>query len=154
MSFEVIGASELGVVARQARLAGGKLLPDLKRGLSSLGKPAKKHVVAAIEAKMPKSGGYAGLLVKATRVRVASDTGLTTAGVTIKTYADGQSRRRDVPSLNRGRLRKKVFGNVNRWVTQSVPAGFWDDAMDKTSVDAQARAREVLDKTIERLKGA
>lgn len=152
--FDIVGVSELGIVARQARLAGGKILPDMKRGLSSLGKPAKAHVVAAIEAKMPKRGGYAGILARAVRVRVATDTGFTTAGVTLKTFADGQSRRRDVPALNRGILRKKVFGRPNRWVTQRVPAGFWDDAMDKTSADAQRRVREVLDQTIERLKGA
>jgi hypothetical protein len=126
----------------------------MRRGLQSLSKPAKAAVVAAVEAKMPKKGGYANLLARAVRVKVATDTGLTTAGVTLKTYADGQSRRRDVPSLNRGRLRKKVFGNPNRWVSQSVPPGFWDDAMDTTSDVAQVRVREVLDQTIERLKGA
>jgi hypothetical protein len=152
--FDIAGVTELGVIARQARLAGGKILPDMKRGLTKLGPPAKNHVQTAVAAKMPKSGGYAGLLARAIRVRVASDTGFTTAGVTLKTYADGRSQRRDVPSLNRGRLRKKVFGNPNRWVNQSVPAGFWDDAMDATSDDAQARVREVLDQTIERLKGA
>lgn len=152
--FNIAGVTELGVVARQARLAGGKILPDMRRGFSTLTKPAKAHVVTAIEAKMPKSGGYAATLVRAVRVRVATDVGFTTAGVTLKTYADGKRQRRDVPSLNRGRLRKKVFGNPNRWVNQSVPAGFWDDAMDATSDDAQQRVREVLDKTIERLKGA
>jgi hypothetical protein len=151
--FGIAGVSELGVVARQARLAGGQLLPKMRRGFSTLAKPAKAHVDAAIEAKMPKSGGYAGVLVKATRVRIATDVGFTTAGVTIKTYADGQQRRRDVPSLNRGRLRKKVYGNPNVWVTQRVPAGFWDDAMDHTSDDAHARVREVLDETIRTLKG-
>lgn len=151
--LDIAGVTELGVVARQARLAGGKILPDMKRGFSTLGKPAKVAVVAAVGAKLPKSGGYAATFAKAVRVRVATDTGFTTAGVTLKTYADGQSRRRDAPALNRGILRKKVYGNVRVWVTQRVPAGFWDEAMDKTSDDAQARAREVLDKTIERLKG-
>jgi hypothetical protein len=151
--FDIAGVNELGIVARQARLAGGKILPDMRRGLSKLGPSAKKQVQAEVEAKMPKSGGYAGVLARAVRVRVATDTGFTTAGVTIKTYADGQSRRRDIPSLNRGRLRKKVFGNPNRWVNQAVPAGFWDDAMDKASDDAQARVREVLDKTIARIAG-
>lgn len=151
--FDILGVSELGVVARQARLAGGKILPDMRRGFAALAKPAKAAVVAQVEAKMPKRGGYAAVLARAIRVRVATDTGFTTAGVAIKTYADGQSRRRDVPALNRGVLRKKVFGR-QVWVTQRVPAGFWDDAMDTTSDVAQQRAREVLDKTIERIKGA
>lgn len=152
--LNIAGVTEFGVVARQARLAGGKILPDMRRGFNSLAKPAQAHVVAAAEAKMPKSGGYAGILARAIRVKVKTDAGFTTAGVALKTYADGKSQRRDVPALNRGRLRKKVFGNPNRWVNQAVPAGFWDDAMGHTSDDAHQRVREVLDKTIERLKGA
>lgn len=151
--FDIAGVTELGVVARQARLAGGNLLPAMRRQLSTVSKPAKKHVEDAIDAKMPKSGGYAATLHRAIRVRVATDTGFTTAGVTIKTYADGQSRRRDVPALNRGRLRKKVYGNPRLWVTQAVPAGFWDDAMDHTSDDAHDRMRAVLDETTRTLKG-
>lgn len=151
--FDIAGVTELGVVARQARLAGGNLLPAMRRQLGGLGKPAKKHVEDAIDAKMPKSGGYAAVLHRAIRVRVATDTGFTTAGVTLKTYADGQARRRDIPALNRGILRKKVFGNPNRWVTQRVPAGFWDDAMDHTSDDAHDRIRVVLDQTTRILKG-
>lgn len=153
--FDIAGVTELGVVARQARLAGGKILPDMRRGLSKLGPSAKKVVVAQVEAKMPKSGGYAGVLAKAIRVRTRSDLGFTTAGITLVTYADGKGARRDVGSLNRGVLRHPVYGRRRRaWIAQRVPPDFWDDAMDKTSDDAQQRVREVLDRTIERLKGA
>lgn len=152
--FDIAGVNELGIVARQARLAGGKILPDMRRGLSKLGPSAKKQVQAEVEAKMPKSGGYAGVLAKAIRVRMRSDLGFTTAGITLVTYADGKGARRDVNALNRGILRHPVYGRRRSWVAQRVPAEFWDDAMDKTSDDAQARVREVLDKTIERLKGA
>lgn len=151
--LDIAGVTEFGAVARQARLADAELIPSMKRQIAKVGKPARKHVEAAIEAKMPKRGGYAATLVKAIRVRVKTDTGFTTAGVTLVTYADGQQRRRDVPALNRGRLRKKVYGNPRVWVTQSVPAGFWDDAMDATSNDAHQRVREVLDQTIRTLKG-
>lgn len=145
--MDVIGATELGVVARAARLAGKNLLPAMKRELRKVGPPAKKHVQDQIDDKMPKAGGYAALLRRVVRVKVATDMGLTTAGVTLKTFADGQQQRRDLPALNKGRLRKKVYGNPRVWVTQRVPAGFWDDAMDATSEDAHARMREVLDET-------
>lgn len=152
--LDIAGVTELGVIARQARLAGGKILPDMRRSLSKLGLSAKKQVQAAVEAKMPKGGGYAGVLAKAIRVRTRTDLGFTTAGVVLATYADGKGARRDVSSLNRGILRHPVYGRRRGvWIAQRVPAEFWDDAMDATSDDAQQRVREVLDKTIERLKG-
>lgn len=153
--FDIAGVTELGVVARQARLAGGKILPAMRRDLGKLGPVAKAHVEDEIEAKMPRRGGYAALLTRAIRVRVRTDTGFTTAGVTIRTYADGQQQRRDIPALNKGRLRHPVHGHRRRsWVTQRVEPGFWDDAMDSTSDDAHTRVRRVLDDTIKLLKGA
>jgi hypothetical protein len=151
--IEISGVNELGELARSARLAGGKLVPEMRRGFAKAGPPAKKHVQAAIAAKVPKAGGYAALLHRVVRVRVATDTGFTTAGVTIKTYADGEQQRRDLPAINKGRLRKKVYGNPRVWVTQRVPDGFWDDAMDETGDEAHQRVRDVLDETARTLRG-
>lgn len=147
------GITQLADVARSARLAGDEFLPAVKKGLAKVGPPAKRAVRTAAEKKLPHRGGYAGVMARALRVRVAVDTGYTTAGITLVTYAVGQRQRRDVPAINQGRLRKKTFGHTKRWVTQRVPAGFWDDAMDLTSEDAYKRVRDVLDETTRILKG-
>lgn len=147
------GLNALADVARSARLAGDSFLPEMKKGLNKIGPPAKKAVIAAAGAKLPHRGGYAGVLARAIRLRVKVDTGYTTAGVTLVTHAAGQRQRRDIPAINNGRLRRKVFGHTKRWVTQRVPAGFWDDAMDAVSEDAHARVVAVLDETIRKLEG-
>lgn len=147
------GVNQFADFARAARLAGDEFLPKVRKEIAKVGPPAKKAVRASAEAKMPKRGGYAAVLGRAIRVRVNTDTGFTTAGVTIVTYATGQTQRRDIPAINQGRLRKKVWGNPQRWVTQRVPAGFWDDAMDVVSDDAEQRIRDVMAQTIDTLKG-
>lgn len=147
------GLNQLAEVARSARLAGDTFLPEIKKGLTKIGPPAKKAVQESAATKLPRAGGYAAVLSRALRLRVRTDTGYTTAGVTLVTYAAGQQQRRDIPAINQGRLRRKVWGHSSRWVTQRVPAEFWDDAMDKTSEDAHARVVAVLDETARKLKG-
>lgn len=149
----VSGWPALGALARDARLAGGDVLPKMRKGLGKLGPPAKRAVQAQARATMPKRGGLAETLARAIRMRVKTDTGLTTAGVTLVTTAAGKTQLRHIDAINRGLLRHPVYGRRRVWVTQRVPVGFWDKAMDATSDDAHARARAVLDETARALKG-
>ncbi|HEU4422066.1 MAG TPA: hypothetical protein VFR67_05940 [Pilimelia sp.] len=148
------GINQLADVARAARLAGGDVPKKLKRNLARVGPPAKKAITESAEETLPHSGGYAALVSRSLRVRTKVDTGFTSAGITIVTYADGKARRRDVPTLNRGRLRHPVHGHRRRkWVTQKVKPGFWDRAADRINEDATQRVRDVLDETTRQLKG-
>ena len=140
-------------LARDARLAGGDVLPKMRKGLNTLGPPAKKAVQSQVLTKMPKSGGYAQLLHKAIRMRVTTDTGLATASVTLVTTAAGKGQLRHIGAINSGRLRHPTHGHKTRWVTQRVPPNFWDDAIDAVSAEAIARMRTVLDETTRTLKG-
>lgn len=149
----VSGINALGALARDARLAGGDVLPKMRKGLGKLGPPAKKAVQKQARAKLPKRGGLAETMSRAIRMRVKTDTGYTTAGVTLVTSAAGHSRLRHIDAINRGTLRHPVHGRRGVWVTQRVPIGFWDAAMDETSDDAHARMRAVLDETARTLKG-
>lgn len=149
----VTGWGEFATLARDARLAGGKVLPDMRKGLNKLGPPAKKAVQASALAKLPKRGGFAETLSKAVRMRVRTDTGLSTASVTLITTAAGPSQLRHIGAINKGVLRHPTHGHRTRWVAQRVPPEFWDDAMDVVSTDAAARVRAVLDETTRILKG-
>lgn len=149
----VTGINALGALARDARLAGGKVLPDLRKRMGKLGPPAKKAVQTQARAKLPKSGGLAEVMARAIRMRVKTDTGFTTAGVTLVTSASGRSRLRHIDAINRGTLRHPVYGRRGAWVTQRVPVGFWDAAMDETSDRAHQYVREVLAETARTLKG-
>lgn len=152
MASGLSGWSELGEVARAARLAGGKILPDMRKALGKMGPPAKKAVQESALKKLPKRGGFATTMHRAIRMRVKSDLGLSTAGVTLVTTAAGKGRLRHLGAINAGRLRHPVHGHRTRWVTQRVPKGFWDDAMDTASDVAHQRIRDVLDETIKILK--
>lgn len=151
--ISVSGASEIGQVARAARLAGGDLTPRMRKGLAKAGPPAKKFVVTEIHAKLPQRGGLARTMAKAIRVRVRQDLGLTTAGLTIATTAKGRNQLRHIGSINRGILRHPIYGRRTAWVTQRVPSEFWDDAMEHVETDAHQRMRDVVAETITALQG-
>lgn len=152
MAWRLTGASEFGELARSARLAGGKLLPDMRKSLAKLGKPAKKAVQRSAEKTLPRSGGYALTMSRSLRIRTTVDTGYTTAGITITTYAAGRAQRRMIGAINRGVLRHPVYGHRRRaWVDQKVKAGFWDRAMEQVEDQAHEGIRAVLDDTIKTL---
>lgn len=142
----VRGASSLGRVARAARLADANMPKSIKRKLTRMGPKAKKVVQTTAAAKLPKSGGLAAAVAGSMRVQVRSDTGLTSAGVTLTYTAKGKGENRDIPAMNAGRVRHPVYRR-SVWVIQAVPPGFWDDAADITSNDAHQHVRDVVDET-------
>lgn len=155
MASGIRGINRLADVARDARRAGGKkAVADMKRGLAAPARKARPMVAKSAESKMPKAGGYAGIVSKAIRVRIMTDTGFTTASVTIVTRARGRSALRDLGALNAGRLRHPPWGRrKSPWVTQAVPPRFWDEPMEEIENLATANMGEVLDKMVARLAG-
>lgn len=146
------GVTEFGEVARAARLAGGKILPDMRKQLGKLGRPAKKEAQNSALKTLPRSGGYAETLSRSLRIRTRVDTGYTTASIDIATYAVGRGQRRMIRQVNRGRLRHPVHGHRRRaWVDQKVRAGFWDRAMQPVEDRAEAGMRTVIDNTISKI---
>lgn len=55
--------------------------------------------------------------------------------------------KRDLASLNRGRLRHPHFGRRNRWYDQAVRPGAWD----RTQRRAAATVRPALEEVVARL---
>lgn len=155
MASGIRGINRLADVARDARRAGGKqAVAEMKRGLSAPARKARPLVAKSAESKMPKAGGYAGIVSKAIRVRIMTDTGFTTASVTIVTRARGKSALRDLGALNAGRLRHPPWGRRrSSWVTQAVPPAFWDEPMAVIEEMATANMVTVLDGMVAKLAG-
>jgi hypothetical protein len=149
------GISRLGEVARDARRAGGKpAVVAMRKAIQAPARPAKRLVTASARTKMPAGGGYATLLSRAIRVRIMTDTGFTTASVTVVTRARGKATLRDLPALNNGRLRHPPWGRRrSTWVTQAVPPGFWDEPMEVIEKLAGANMVDVLDDMARKLAG-
>lgn len=104
--------------------------------------PLKAEIPAAAGERMPKRGGYAGVLSRATKVavRVTTASGITgTASVT----AMGKRKQRAIEAINKGVLRHPTFGRRGKgdWHNQPVPPGFVDDPFDD-AVDRAARGME------------
>jgi len=149
----VRGTNQLGQVARAARLADANMPKSIKRKLAKMGPKAKKVVQGTARATLPKRSGLAEVVANAMQVRVKSDTGLTTAGVTLEYTAKGKGENRDIPAMNNGIVRHPVYGRRTAWVAQRVTPGFWDDAAEVTSGEAHNHVRDVLDETVHILKG-
>lgn len=152
--LQMHGHLEFALFARAAHRASAELPKEMRKGIAKIGTPARRAIRKSARTRMPKRGGYAATLGKSIRVTVRTDTRIGQAGVTIRTYAVGKKERRDLPSLNEGRLRHPVYGHrKRRWVTQRVPPKFWDDAIDEVSDVAERQFAEALNATMNKLKG-
>jgi hypothetical protein len=105
---------------------------------------------------MPRSGGYNAVFGKSLRFRVSKRLAGQTADVSLITYADGTSERRDIRALEDGRLRHPVFGRsrdggrkgervVNPWAVTKIRAGFHK----RDTADAMDKAADALEDVIE-----
>lgn len=158
LEISVHGAATVRKVAAQMRAAGKENLADnMARALSKSVDPVKTSIRESAAATMPHSGGYAAVLDKSLRFRVGSRGGGNTAQVTLATYADGTSERRDVVALEGGKLRHPVFGRssagrrkgeriAHPWAVTSIRAGFHQRGTEGAMDSAEKAMIEVVEK--------
>lgn len=150
------GGRELHDLARRCRQVGDKaLINRMRKGLVAATREAGPAVREAFREAMPKRGGYADVLADDLQFKTSVRTGGSTAKVELVVFADGVKERRDVPSLNRGRLRHPVWGRSRRlangrrrqnpWADTQVPARSFDKAIDQTVDVVLAEMRKVQD---------
>jgi len=160
--IRIEGAATLHKVAAQMRAEGRK---DLSRtmgaALSKAADPVKLSIRTEAEQTMPKSGGYSGLFSKSLRFRLDRRNGSQQARAQLITYADGTSERRDIGSLERGRLRHPVYGRgrrlksgshkANPWAVTSIRPGFHKRGTAHAMDEAQKQLGKVITDYAERL---
>ena len=146
MEVRITGGRDLYTVSRALKQIGDKGLgKQMSKALTDASRELRPAIKASAAALMPHSGGYAATLSKSLRFRQTVQTSRTTARVVFRVYAEGRKERRDVPSLNRGRLRKPLYGNRNHWYTQRVRPGFVDRPVDRAAPDIARRMQAVVD---------
>lgn len=119
----VSGAEGFLALSKALKEAGrGELRKQLNKDLREAVKPLIPKTRAEARRTLPKRGGYAVLVAKATQ-RVQVRTGQATAGVRLIVVNDKSSARR----ANRGVLRHPVFGNREAWVNQPLATHGWFD---------------------------
>jgi hypothetical protein len=123
--FEIRGAEQFLKLSKALKHAGRtELRKELTNGMRRAAKPLIEASRKEALARLPRRGGFAEQVAREPQ-RVAVRTGARTAGVRIVV---GKSRG-GARAANRGEIRHPVFGNRDVWVTQSVPKGWFDDAM-------------------------
>lgn len=152
LEVRVTGGRDLFAVSRALRNIGDKGLgKQMGKALQDASKELRPAIKKSAAQLMPHSGGYAVVLSKSLRFRQNVQTSRTTARIVFKVHADGRKERRDIPSLNRGRLRKPLYGNRNYWYSQRVRPGFVDRPVDRLAPDIARRMNAVVDYVADQL---
>lgn len=107
---------DLGRALKAMGDSGKGLRRELYRGLNSVTKEARGELREVIPAVLPQRGGLAAEVQSAARFSTKPKLGGKFIGVTIW----GKARGRDMRLLTGKRLRHPVYGNRNRWVTQTA----------------------------------
>ncbi|MGC5330996.1 hypothetical protein [Micromonospora sp. DT62] len=152
-SVQVSGGAELYRLRGQLKQLGDT---GLGKHMDRAFKAAVKPLGPAIreEAGQALPSGYAPVLSKSLRFRLASKTKRQSTEVSYRVFGDGKRERRDVPSLNRGKLRHPVYGKRRKaWVEQKVRPGFVDRPADRLMPDISREMRSVIKYVSNELKG-
>jgi len=88
---------------------------ELSKGLNSATKHIRGQLTEVIPAALPRRGGLADQLAKATRSSTRAKSGKY-AGISMRFNARGH----DIRTLTGKRLRHPVFGNRSEWVNQTA----------------------------------
>lgn len=115
---------------------------ELTKGLNSVSKPIREHMIDRIPDALPNGGGLAARMQSMVRSSASAKSGRY-AGVSIRFRSSGY----DIRTLTGGRLRHPVFGNRSAWVEQSAgvnPEAFTGE-FDKNKPDIQRAVLDVLE---------
>jgi len=113
-------------------------------------KPVKTDIPATAVARMPS--GYGPILARSLKIATRVSGG-STIRASVNVSAKGKIENRDVPTLNRGRLRHPLFGRRKHWYTTAVRPGFVSDPIDRLAKrvgdGAEKAANDVADSILE-----
>lgn len=129
--LQIRGAEDfkkLSKALREAGMEGKRLRKELRKEINRETKPLKQDAKKNARAILPKRGGLAR---RVARSGFRTSTKLTGPGVGVRIVGKGKRPALDIRSIDKGRVRHPVFGNKDRWVTQSVTPGWFTKAMDK-----------------------
>lgn len=148
--IKVTGGSDLlRVQHRLKQVADTGLGKQMGRALREAAKPLQPAVKAEAVKAMPS--GYGPTLSRSLRFRTAVKQSAHSADVLVRVYGDGRRKRRDVPRLNKGRLRHPLFGRRAHWYDQRVRSGFVDRPADRLMPQAAAKMQSVIDYVAEQI---
>jgi hypothetical protein len=165
IEVRVSGAASLHELAARMRAEGQKSLSrQMSSALTKAADPLKAKIKEEASEVMPRDGGYQATFDKSLRFRVGRASQESDADVTLTTYADGTSERRDIRALNKGNLRHPVWGrsrpgarkgerHTNPWAVTTIRSQFWDRGVAGAMDEAEKQMLLVIDEYAHRLLG-
>lgn len=143
VEVRIVGGAVLAALARQMRTEGRKdLSRDLAKALDRVAQPIKGDIRESAVQTMPS--GYKWTLTRSLQWRTVVRAGGQRAALRLITTAKGVHENRDVPSLERGRLRHPLWGEREAWYDTKIRAGFHERGTDKASDRAVDELRQVV----------
>lgn len=133
--IRVDGARQLAQLSRAMANATPELRRELARGIREGTEPLKQEAINNIEPTLPSRGGLAAAVKADTKIVTVRRGRGANPGVRLTARS-----RRNVRRMDRGRLRKPLFGNRDFWYTQQIPPGWFSTPM----VAGAPRLRRVL----------
>ncbi len=147
MDVRITGANDLAQVAG----AINRLTPGLRKEfMGSLRKTSKASIVAvkaAAASDLPSSGGL-NLFAKKSTIGLRTRSTGAGAGVRIVGTKSGH----DLEAIDRGSLRRPLFGNRKHWFSQSVHPGFFSDTIRERAPEAREGLLLVMETFLKRIK--
>jgi hypothetical protein len=144
----VRGGNAAHALAKRLKALNDKdLQKELSRGVAKAMRPAAKEVKASVPEYMPS--GYAPTLTKALSLRTSN----LASGLRITGTAKGNPRPRKVGDLNKGRLRHPLWGNRERWYTQTVRPRFFDEPLERQGTAVRTELDKVLAGVAAKIRG-
>lgn len=138
------GGEKLAKLARQLKETGDKgLQRELRKQLRTAAAPVIREAQQAAEQSLPHRGGL-NAFVGAGQVRVQTSMSGRNARVRL--------RPRRGAGAERGRLRHPVFGNRDRWVTQTVKPGWFTATLEEHAPEVRQQLVQVIDDVARQLE--
>lgn len=140
----VEGAEKFARLAQALRQIGDKdLRRELYAGINRAVQPLTESVRHATRRYLPDR--YADELSKTLRVRARRRTGRDPGVSLAGTAKTARGKDRNLRALNRGQLRHPLYGNRERWSTQQVSTGWWDEPLSDGADEVRQELVNVLD---------
>lgn len=136
----VVGAEELAKIGTALRRAPKEIKREFYIGVSRAVKPLTMSVKQALPQFVPDA--YAAELAKSLKTKTRSRSGSTPSVTLISTAKTKRGKVRNLAALNKGRLRKPLFGDRRFWFDQS--SGVRPDFFAKPAQDNVDEVREEL----------
>jgi hypothetical protein len=149
--IEIRGANQLATMAKRFKAQGRagvtrQMVADIRREVKPI-QAAQKRAVRGL-AHAPSD--WKKEAARAAKIRVTTRS--RSAAVRLTVSGKGQYPRR-ARLLNRGRWRHPLFGDRERWFTQTVTPGWFDVPARKGEYVIRGRVKAVIERYIRRLEG-